>query len=154
MRKRGKRKSRWTADPTAWQRAIGMQHEMDDDQLRALGLAIHTGIERMRNGIGLEEDYYTFAAMANVSLILCERGVGADHLGIVYALQEALLAILDRQRRTGKWGFSGPEMQAINDGATLHEKQIAAVPRGACRDALFEARRRAARGDVLQRVAA
>lgn len=154
MRKKCKRKSRWTADPLAWQRALSMQHGLTKDQSEDLGLAIHTGVVRMRNGIGLEEDFYTFAAMANVSLILCERGVGAEYLDIVYTVQEALIAILERHRRTGKWGFSGPEMLAINDAAKLHEQQIAVVTRGECRDALFEARRRAARGDVLNVVAA
>lgn len=156
MKKRGKHFAGKGSggDRLAWQHAIGMQHGLTQDQRGDLGLAIHTGIERMRNGIGLEDDYYTFAAMANVSLILCERQIGGEHLGIVYAVQEALIAILQRQQRTGKWGFSGPEMQAINDAAQLHEQQIAAVPRVECRAALFEARRRAARGDVLKVVTA
>lgn len=157
MRKRGKHfpgKGTGGGNPHAWQHAINMQHGMTKDQLDDLGKAIHHGIERMRLGHGIEEDFWTFAAMANVSLILCERGVGEEYLPIVFALQDALMEIKARHARTGKWGFSGPEMQAIGDGATLHEQQIANVPRGACRDALFEARRRAARGDILQRVAA
>lgn len=155
MRKRGKQFNRnYQRDPEAWIRAVSMQHGMTRDQLDDLGKAIHTGILRMRNGLGLEEDFWTFAAMANVSLILCERDVGAEHIGIVYAVQEALMEIKARHQRTGKWGFSGPEMQAISDGATLHEQQIASVPRVACRDALLEARRRAAQGHVLERVPA
>jgi hypothetical protein len=156
MRKRGKHfhGKGSGGNRLAWQNAINMQHGLTHDQRGDLGLAIHTGIVRMRNGIGLEEDFWTFAAMANVSLILCERGVGGDLIGDVFALQDALMEIKARHERTGKWGFSGAEMQAINLGARIHEKQIAVVPRVECREALFEARRRAARGDVLMRVPA
>lgn len=155
MRKRGKGfNGKRQRNPLAWQNAIAMQHGLTQGQRDDLGLAIHTGIERMRNGIGLEEDFWTFAAMANVSLILCERGVGAERLLVVYAVQEALLDIKARHERSGKWGFSGPEMLAINEAAGLHEAQIAGVPRVECRDALLEARRRAAKGLVLERVAA
>ena len=131
-----------------------MQHGMTRDQLDDLGKAIHTGILRMRNGLGIEDDFWTFAAMANVSLILCERDVGPEYIDVVYTLQDALMEIKARHERTGKWGFSGSEMQAINRGAELHEQQIANVPRAECRDALFEARRRAAQGHILERVPA
>ncbi|MDT3708138.1 MAG: hypothetical protein ROZ09_15050 [Thiobacillus sp.] len=148
MRKHSKYRP-YRVDPTAWQRALSMQHEMDDDQLLDLGLAIHNSIERMRLGMGVELDFHTIAALVNVSLVLCERGVGPEGMGCVQAAQDALVEILERQRRTGKWGFSGPEMQAINDCAHLHEQQIAIVPRRECRDAMLEVRRRVDRGEVL-----
>lgn len=152
MRKRAKRRTRYVADPLAWQNAIRMQHGLTKDQRYDLGKAIHTGILRMRTGHGLEEDWYVFAAMANVSLILCERDVGGEHLPIVYAAQDALMEIKARHQRVGKWGCAGPELKAIEDCAQLHEQQIANVPRVECRAALFEARRRAAQGHVLERV--
>lgn len=155
LRKRGRNfAGKYRRDPGAWLQAINMQHGMADDQLRDLGMAIHTSIERLRLGLGEEIDFHTMAAMFNVSLVLCERGVGPEGMGCVQAAQDALVEILERNRRTGKWGFSGPEMQAINDCAHLHEQQIALVPRRECRDAMLEVRRRAARGDVLNRVAA
>lgn len=155
MKKRGKHyKGKGNTDPRAWQHAIAMQHGMTRDQLDDLGFAIHEGIERMRNGLGLAEDYWTLAAMANVSLILCERDVGAEHMHIIYAAQHALMSIMERHKRTGKWGFSGSEMQAINTAAQLHEQQIANVPRITCRGALFEARRRAVQGHILEVVPA
>jgi hypothetical protein len=153
MRKRSKYRP-YRVDPTAGMQAIAMQKNMAGDQLLDLGLAIHNSIERMRLGMGVELDFHTIAALVNVSLVLCERGVGTEGMGCVQAAQDALVEILERQRRTGKWGFSGPEMQAINDCAHLHEQQIAIVSRRECRDAMLEVRRRAARGDVLNRVAA
>src|SRR5512139_1990101 len=148
MRKRSKYRP-YRVDPTAGMHAIAMQKNMAGDQLLDLGLAIHNSIERMRLGMGVELDFHTIAALVNVSLVLCERGVGGDGMGCVQAAQDALVEILQRQRRTGKWGFSGPEMQAINDCAHLHEQQIAIVSRRECRDAMLEVRRRVDRGEVL-----
>lgn len=155
MRKRGRHfAGKGRCDPGAWLRAVGMQQPLTDDQLRDLGVAVHMSIERMRLGMGIELDFHTLAAAVNVSLILCERGVGAEHLPIVYAAQDALIEILGRNRRTGKWGCSGGNLQALNEAVKLHEAQIASVARVECRDALLEARRRAARGQVLNEVAA
>lgn len=153
MRKRGRSFTR-RVDPNAAFHAVAMQHGLDVTQQNDLGVALRVSLEALRIGRGTEQEFHTLAAAVNVSLILCERDVGAEHIGIVYAVQEALMEIKARHARTGKWGFSGPEMQAINDAATLHEQQIASVPRVACRDALFEARRRAAQGHILERVPA
>lgn len=153
MRKRCRRRH-YPVNPAAWQQTVDMQHRMTDDQLRDLGFAVHLAIERMRLGCSLEEDFGALAAAANVSLILCERGVAADQIDLVKRGQDALVFAAERNRRLGKWGFSGPEMQAVNAVIALHEQQIAAVPRALCRDAMREAIRRADRGDVLSAVAA
>ena len=153
MRKRSKYRP-YRVDAGAGMHAIAMQHNMADDQLLDLGMAIHTSIERMRLGMGIEVDFHTLAAMVNVSLILCERGVGNEFEQVVKDAQDALIEILQRNRRTGKWAFSGSGLQAINAAAQLHEQQIALVPRAACRDAMIECRRRMQRGEVLNTVAA
>lgn len=151
MRKRGKHFVR-RVDPGAGLHAIAMQHGMAADQLLDLGMAIHTSIERMRTGLGIEQDFHTLAAMVNVSLILCERDIGGEYLGLVQVAQDALIDALERGRRTGRWGFSGSGLQSINAAAELHEQQIAIVPRADCRDAMMECQRRMLRGDVLNRV--
>lgn len=148
MRKRGKRFAR-RVDPGAALHTIAMQHGMADDQLRDLGLAVHAAIERMRIGHGIEQDFHTLAAAVNVSLILCERGVGAEHLGTVTAAQDALVRVWARGNETRRWAFDGSGLQAVNAAVALHEQQIAAVPRTECRDAMLECRRRVVRGDVL-----
>lgn len=149
MKKRSKYRAR-PVDPAAWQRAIALQQPIEQDSLQTLGFGVHMAIERLRTGCPVEDDFYALAVAANVSLILCERDVGPEHIDAIKAGQDALMGMLHRHRRTGRWGFSGPEMQAINVMVAIHEAQIASVPRVTCRDALYEARRRAERGEVLE----
>ncbi|MDZ7595845.1 MAG: hypothetical protein U0932_14445 [Thiobacillus sp.] len=153
MRKRSKYRP-YRRDPGAWAQAIGMAQPMTDDQLRDLGMAVHTSIERLRIGKGLELDFHTLAAAVNVSLVLCERGIGPEYLGDVTAAQDALIRILERQRATGRWAFDGPAYVALARAVELHEAQLETITRDGARAALLEVRRRVDRGQVLNRVPA
>lgn len=148
MRKRSKYRP-YRSDPGAWAQAIGMTQPMADDQLRDLGMAVHTSIERLRIGKGIEMDFHTLAAAVNVSLVLCERGIGAEYLGDVTTAQDALIRILERQRATGRWAFDGPAYVALARAVELHEAQLETITRDGARAALLEVRRRVDRGQVL-----
>lgn len=148
MRKRSKYRP-YRTDHSAWSHAIGMQQQLTDDQLTDLGMAVHTCIERLRTGNGIEIDWHTLAAAVNVSLVLCERGIGAEYIDDVKNAQDALLNILDRQRRTGRWAFDGSAYVALTRAVELHEAQLAAVTRDGARAAMLEVRRRVDRGEVL-----
>ncbi len=155
MRKRGANfKNKGRRDPGAWLQAIGMQQPLTDEQLDDLGLAVHACIERLRTGNGIEMDWHTLAAAVNVSLVLCERGIGPEYLGDVIAAQDALLRILDRQRKTGRWAFDGNAYTTLARAVELHEAQLASITRDGARAAMTEVRRRARRGEVLNRVPA
>ena len=150
MRKRGATFQRkYQRDPGAWAHVIGMQQTLTNDQITDLGMAIHTSVERLRIGAGIELDWHTLAAAVNVSLILCERGVGAEYLDDVKTAQDALMHILDRHRRTGKWRFHGSGYVALTRAVELHEAQLAAITRDSARAAMMEVRRRVDRGDVF-----
>lgn len=153
MRKRGARFKR-RLDPTAGMHAIAMQHAMADDQLRDLGMAVHTCIERMRTGHGVELDFHTLAAAVNVSLVLCERGIGAEYLDDIKAAQGALLDILARHRKKGQWAFDGPGYVALVRAIEIHEAHLANITRDSARAAMLEVRRRIHRGEVLNKAAA
>jgi hypothetical protein len=129
-----------------------MQQQLTNDQLTDLGMAVHTSIERMRTGHGIELDWHTLAAAVNVSLVLCERGIGPEYLDEVKTAQDALIHIMDRHRRTGRWAFDGAAYVALNRAVELHEAQLAAITRDSARAAMMEVRRRVDRGDVLNRV--
>jgi hypothetical protein len=131
-----------------------MQQQLTDDQLTDLGMAVHTCIERLRTGHGIELDWHTLAAAVNVSLVLCERGVGGEHLDAIKAAQDALIDILERQRRTGRWAFTGAAYTALAHAVAIHEAQLAAITRDGARAAMLEVRRRVERGETLNQVPA
>lgn len=153
MRKRCHRRP-YQVDRSAWAHALGMQQRLADDQLTDLGMAVHTSIERIRIGEPLEQDWHTLAAACNVSLVLCERGVGAEYLDDIKAAQDALVEILQRQRRTGRWAFHGAGYVAVSRAVEIHEAQLGAITRDSARAAMLEVRRRVDRGEVLNEVPA
>lgn len=150
MRKRGNHHpGKHRRDPSAWAHAINMQQQLTDDQLTDLGMAVHTCVECLRTGHGTERDWHTLAAAVNVSLVLCERGIGPEYLNDVKTAQDALLHILDRHRRTGQWAFDGSAYVALTRAVQLHEAQLASITRDSARAAMLEVRRRIGRGQVL-----
>lgn len=148
MRKRSKYRP-YPVDRSAWAHCVGMQQQLTDDQRTDLGMAVHTSIERLRIGQGIELDWHTLAAAVNVSLVLCERGVGAEYLDDIKTAQDALIEIMERHRRTGKWAFHGSGYVALTRAVEIHEAQIGAVTRDGCRAAMLEVRRRVDQGEVL-----
>lgn len=151
MRKRSNYRP-YRVDRSAWAHALGMQQQLTDSQLTDLGMAVHISIERIRTGGGIELDWHTLAAAANVSLVLCERGVGAEYLDEIKTSQDALIEIMERHRRTGRWAFHGAGYVALARAAEIHEAQIAAITRDGARAAMMEVRRRVDRGEVLNEV--
>jgi hypothetical protein len=157
MRKRGKGfhgKGSGQVDRGAWLQAISMQQPLTQEQIDDLGRAVHLAIERLRIGQPIEGDWHTLAAAVNVSMVLCERGVGEEYLPDILAAQDALLRIFDRHGNTGRWAFDGPAYTALTRAVEIHEAQAAAITRDGARAAMLEVRRRAARGEVLNRVPA
>lgn len=155
MKKRGKHfAGKHRRDPGAWAQVIGMQQQLTDDQLTDLGMAVHTCIERLRTGHGVELDWHTLAAAVNVSLVLCERGIGPEYLDDIKTAMDALIEILERHRRTGRWAFHGAGYTALSRAVQIHEAQLANITRDSARAAMLEVRRRVDRGEVLNQVAA
>jgi len=50
--------------------------------------------------------------------------LGADWLPELQAAKEAAYAMHDRGERTGRFLFTGPEMQAIRQGIEIHTQQL------------------------------
>ena len=153
MRKRSTRRP-YRVDRSAWAHAVGMQQQLTDDQRTDLGLAVHACIERLRTGNGIELDWHTLAAAVNVSLVLAEKGVGDEHLEDIKLAQDALIEILGRHRRTGRWAFTGSGYVALARAVEIHEAQLASVTRDGARAAMLEVRRRVERGETLNEVPA
>ena len=152
MRKRSKYRP-YRVDRSAWAHAVGMQQQLTDDQRTDLGIAVHTSIERVRTGNGIELDWHTLAAAVNVSLVLCEKQVGEEWLDDVKRAQDALVEVYHHHQRTGEWAFSGGAYTAIARAVDLHEAQLASITRDGARAAMLEVRRRVERGEVLNEVA-
>ena len=149
MRKRTSRKRR-IADPTAWQRALGMQHVLDDGQQTDLVLPVRMAAMAMRSGVAVEHHMHTLASCANVCLILAERGAGEEYQSDIIAAQLALMRTIERGKRTGRWGFDGPAIGEVERMLEVWEAQLGAVARDALRQAVREVHSRMDRGLVFE----
>ncbi len=149
MRKRGAHFKR-RIDPHAGLQAIAMQHQLDHSQKQTIGLALRTLLEALRLGKADEHAFHNLAAAVNVSLVLCERGIGEEYLDLVKRAQDALLRLYQRGRQSGRWVMDGPGLNDLREAIDLHEQHLALVSRAEAANAMREVMRRINRGDVFE----
>lgn len=149
MRKQGARFKRYI-DPRAGLQAIAMQHLLDGAQQTDLGLVLRTALEAVRLGRADEQAFHSLAAAVNVSLVLCERGVGDEYLDLVKRAQSALLRMYARAQQTRRWLMDGAGLTDLRETVDLHEQQLALVSRADAAAAMREVMRRVNRGDVFE----
>ncbi|MGQ3051078.1 MAG: hypothetical protein ACT6S0_04775 [Roseateles sp.] len=104
------------------QRAI---QPVSADQARDLAIAYHGALNAISQGTGNAEDANTLALAANIALMLVEAGLGIDQLPTVHAAQDAIINMMRREQRTGRFGLTGPELRHLQDLLDLHDAQIA-----------------------------
>jgi hypothetical protein len=125
---------------------------MDASQSLDLSLFQRAALDALRRGQATETDTNNLAVAANISMVLCERGFGAEYLPDVMAAQDALVRILARAARTGRYAADGPGLQALAQFVEIHEAQIAP---GVCMQAdvisaVQEVQNRRAAGQVIE----
>lgn len=104
MRKHSNRKPRTTGLPMIF----GLSEKMKTDlQITPLGT-----LESFREGTATEEGWHTIAAAVNLAAIL-SRKQPQEVQDECNAGLNALRSIAEREQRTGKYGCSGDEYQAL-----------------------------------------
>lgn len=118
-----KRRSRWPADPMAFQKVLNKLEPFNDSELMRLELPIRMSFESLKSGRGTENDFHDIDAAIFASLVrsrdvdpLCEQTAMAAY--------NAMKRTHDRWQRTGKWGFDGPALIEIDAGISLHEELV------------------------------
>jgi hypothetical protein len=102
------------------------------------------------HGLTTEENWSVLAQAANVSLLLTEMDIGAEHAAIVKDGQSALMRACARGKTSGRWGFDGHGIQAIEMLLTLHDAQIEIATRSEIKTALRTLRERISAGNILK----
>lgn len=130
------------------QRAI---QPVSADQARDLAIAYHGALKAITQGKGTADDANTLAVAANITLMLVEAGLGIDQLPTVHAAQGAIVSMMRREQRTGRYGFTGAELKAVQDLLDLHDAQLSDPD---CTEAVMiaaldECKRRREAGQVL-----
>lgn len=149
MRKRGAHFTR-RIDPHAGLHALAMNRPLDASQKTDESIALRVSLEALRTGRADERAFHSITAAINVSMVLCERGVGADYLPHIIQAQQSLLRVWTRSEKTGRWLFDGAGWQHVNHAIDIHEAQLASISRREASDAFREVIRRINQGNVFE----
>jgi hypothetical protein len=121
------------------------------EQARDLALGYHGAMAAFRDGTANAYQANTLSAAANIALLLVEGGLG-DDVALVKAGQLAVVSAMGRHAKTGRWGFTGPEMLAVAALLDYHDAQLASpdCTEGLITAALIECKRRIGEGHTLK----
>lgn len=117
------RRPRYPADPLAIFKAFNKVELFKTSELTQLSLPVRVAFDCLRTGEGKEVHFHTLAAAVNVALI---RSESVDQLCVetCQRAQHALMAVLARSQRLGKWGLDAAGLQDIPPAIDLHEQLL------------------------------
>ena len=121
MRKHTKR--RWQKDPSAMYRVMSMQQPFTPSEQVKLNLPVREALQSFRDGTGTDVHWHTLAAITNVCLIRGEA-IGQEVVDVAKDGQEAIMSVMERFNRTGKWGVSHDDLARLEVCIDLHEQLI------------------------------
>jgi hypothetical protein len=113
-------KRRMWSDPMSAVNVLAANTEQPKENADRIMLTLRTVFEKLKAGTASIEEFERLSAAINVGLIRAElidplaeetmvKGVGA------------LMRCADIHRRHGKFGFTGPDLELMNDAVTLYE---------------------------------
>jgi hypothetical protein len=143
-----KRQQAIGADPLALCRGMGNNVPFTPEELAELKTPPRVAFESLRRGHGSEYDFHTLAAVANNTLV-CAESIHPDCVEVAKAAQDALMRILDRQHRLGKWGLDSQALQEIPPALDLHEQLLELYTPLQMQQAMAETIRRMKAGQTL-----
>lgn len=145
------RPKRVLRNPIEWV-VTGVKPATEDAQTK-LKVGLHWSMAKITKGEGDTTDWQNVSDALNVSMVLCEMGLGKEYLPELETAMYAMVDLRDRYKKTGRMVLKALEMQAINLGLELHDEQIAVAPVKDMELALAEVQRRLASRNFVKRAA-
>jgi hypothetical protein len=123
-----------------------------DQSLRTTILTtVHGSAASLARGSNDKEAWNIIVNALNIALVLAEDA-GNNEIGleVIYAAQNAMIAVAERFHRTERLVFAGDELQALNAGIALFENMVDTVTKRQYTRAAGETVNRKNRGDVVK----
>lgn len=113
-------------------------------ELARLELPIRISYDSMKSGKGTRSDYQDLADAINVAMV---RAEAIDPLAesMMLKARDAMLRVLERFTRLGRWGFDGPAIDEVLCAVEFHEDLLRNSTPQQMADALREVYRRVER---------
>lgn len=136
--------------PSAIADALAAHVPMAIDKQQDVLLCANQSLIALRTGAGTERDAEQLAVAMNISMLLCEAGVGVEYLSFAIAGQDAVARCKARAGRIGKWGLDGAGLDALRYALELHEQQIELATQRQVSAVMAELHRRARAGHLME----
>ena len=107
-----------------------------DEYLVTLKIKNSYAMARLVKGEAERDDMDAIIAMSNITDALCRRDVGRDYHDLQIAGRDALVSIVDRSHRIGRYVANGAEIRALQSLLELHDAQMAEIRVGDLEKAL------------------
>lgn len=92
--------------------------------LQSTQLVNHAAMQAMTQGRGDKDQWDRLVGAINIAIVMCEQGIGPEFREPLVAACEALLQCGVRSVKTGRFLFTGDELQAMNEALDCHDAQL------------------------------
>lgn len=138
-------------DPTAGLRVLHNARPYEDGEMVDEHVKTRAAYERLRDGLGDEEDFDRVSMMLNIGLVRAE-GIGNGELLVqtMQKAQEAMVRMKARYLRGLRFGFDAEGLASVPSALDAYETIMDASSPLQMRQAIQEAYSRITNGDVLE----
>lgn len=113
-----------------------------DKRSDSLYFRMHGAVSSIVGGKGTQADWDDVAAALNVAMVLSEVVYDSEYRSDIFAASIAHARCGSRKLDTGRFGYSGEELKAINLALDVHEAQLANITNAELDRAIAEVKRR------------
>ena len=106
-------------------RARNSTEPLTRSQLTSLALGCSAALQSLMQGKGTWYDCYTLSVAANLSLLLCERGIAGDEQEQVQQAQEVIFTIERRCKAANRFILTGQEIKVMQEMLARYDAQLA-----------------------------
>ena len=107
----------------ATQLAVARHQDARPEAVTGLLLELHECLDALQHGSQDGELFERLACSMNTALVLAER-IGAVAVDVMLAAQAAMLDCRARFERLGRFGFTGPGLQAMAEALALYRQIV------------------------------
>lgn len=129
--------------------AITASTPFPDAEVQRIMLNVYAAYDELVAGRGTDEHFNRIAVVLNIGVIRAEDGGnGAPAVAVFKDAQQALMECDALQARHGRYGFTGPGLQAMREALILYEDILRASTPLQMHQGQQEVMRRAQQGHV------
>lgn len=103
---------------------FGGMSDAHSSKLCALTVRNHRALSAIIQGDGDRATFDLLVGAINMGNVMCEMGIGDEFRPQMLAGRDALMSMGKRALRSGRFGFTGDELKAMNEALECHDTQL------------------------------